>query len=992
MVVGIVANIIQLVDFGSRILRRLEEYQSKFGDIPEAFRHIKAELPVLVDALQQTQSAIDAGSMRDESKKALLPAVEGCGVQIKLLDEVIALALPVSSDSWIRRGGKAFRSLRYDAKVERITAVIRGYIQTLTYHAAASLRPLADQTLPRSTPSSTVPFRRDPYFVDRPVLAEVNCRSQQPASRLALVGLGGVGKSQLAVEYSYRIREKSPNTWVFWVHASCTARFIEGYRKIAERAKLPRWDQPDVDILMLVYSWLCDEANGRWLMVIDNADDEEVFTCRSAGGRGNQDQFASKAAPTLLDSIPQSTNGSILITSRSRDVAFRLTGDYADIIRVRPMDQAHALTLLQTQLKGSLGQDDAEQEDATALVEELDYMPLAISQAAAYISQRAPRATVSKYLQDLRKGDRDRAKLLQIDLGDTRRDGTASNSIIATWQISFEHIRRERPSATRLLSLMSLFNRQGIPESLLGGRYNESGVDDADFEDDLNMLLSFSLVATDVDRRHFQMHRLVQFSTTKWLMLQGDLEDWKEKYVTLIDENYPDSEDENWKASQALFPHAQSAALCRPTSNAALAAWASLLSKAMVYAYEMGYYQTAQEMGRCALEARETTLGAEHAYTLSSASTLAVALRIGGKYEEAELMFRRALQGREKVLGPEDPLTLSDLNSLGLVLSERGNYEEAEYIHRKALKAQEKVLGLEHQSTLQSVGDLGALLTKRGSYKEAELMHRRALQVEERVFGLEHKSTLASMDNLGLALGKQDKLNEAEIMHRRALEGSEKRFGERHPDTLICARNLASVLGFLARYEEAESMHQRVLDDSVKVLGEEHPFTLYSFCNLGSVLHSQGKHREAEAIHRQALAKREKALGKMHPHTLSSMHNLANSLKGLGSDQEARSLMKKCFQLRKQILGPRHPDTEKSLRALNEWADGNHDDTALDEVEGKTSVDPSATAARSCLPGSLRLFVLVLLCGVGSLLLVFAQSRNQVFALGVVGYVPHDAA
>jgi hypothetical protein len=249
-------------------------------------------------------------------------------------------------------------------------------------------------------------------------------------------------------------------------------------------------------------------------MIIDNADDVEVFTCRSTGGRGNQDEFASRAAPTLLDSIPQSSNGSILITSRSRDVAFRLTGDYADIIRVRPMDQAGALTLLRNQLKGSFGQDDAEQdgveqEDATALVEALDYMPLAISQAAAYISQRAPRATVSRYLQDLRKGDRDRAKLLQMDLGDTRRDGTASNSIIATWQISFEHIRRERPSATRLLSLMSLFNRQGIPESLLSGRYHESNDVSADFEDDLNTLLSFSLVATDVDGRHLQMHRLV---------------------------------------------------------------------------------------------------------------------------------------------------------------------------------------------------------------------------------------------------------------------------------------------------------------------------------------------------------------------------------------------------------------------------------------------------------------------------------------------------
>jgi hypothetical protein len=136
--VGIVANIIQIVDFGSRVLKRLEEYQSKLEEIPEAFRHIKAELPVLLDALQQTKAAIDTESIQGEPKNALLPAVEGCGVQIKALDDVIAEVLPASDDSWVRRRRKAFRSLRHDAKVKKMAAVVRGYIQTLTYHAAAS--------------------------------------------------------------------------------------------------------------------------------------------------------------------------------------------------------------------------------------------------------------------------------------------------------------------------------------------------------------------------------------------------------------------------------------------------------------------------------------------------------------------------------------------------------------------------------------------------------------------------------------------------------------------------------------------------------------------------------------------------------------------------------------------------------------------------------------------------------------------------------------
>ncbi|KAF2186324.1 TPR-like protein [Zopfia rhizophila CBS 207.26] len=899
-VVGIVASIIQIVDFGSRVLKRLEEYQSKLGETPEAFRHIKAELPVLLDALRQTKAVIDAGSMQGETKKALLPAVEGCGVQIKSLDDVIVKTLPVSGDSWARRGRKALGSLRYDAKVEKITVVVRGYIQTLTYHAAASssLRPLAERTARRPSPSSTVPFRRDPHFVDREILTEIDCKTQQPASRVALVGLGGVGKSQLAVEYSHRVREKSPATWVFWVHASSTTRFEEGYRKIAERAKLSGWDQPDVDILRLVYSWLCDEASGRWIMIIDNADDLGVFSCPSDRRKGCKDDVSGNAAATLLESLPQSPNGSILITSRSRDVAFRLTGSYADIIRVHPMGQAQALALLRNKLECSF-----EQDDAVALVEALDCMPLAITQAAAYISQRAPRATVSKYLQDLHKGDQERAKLLDMDIGDSRRDGTASNSIIATWQISFEHIRRKRPSATRLLSLMSLFDRQGIPDSLLGGRYQEGDNASSNFEDDLNTLMSFSLVATDVDGYQFEMHRLVQFSTRKWLELQGELEGWKEKYVTLMDGSYPVGRYENWKACQALFPHAQAAVAWRPTDDGALQAWASVLFKASWYAREMGNYDLAKEMGRGALEAKEATLGAEHQDTLTSVINLGLVLSRQGKYEEAEVMHWRALEGYEKVVGPEHPFTLTSVNNLGSVLERQGKYKEAEVMHRRTLEIKEKVLRPEHPDTLTSVNNLGLVLSRQGKYEEAEVMHWRALEGYEKVVGPEHPFTLTSVSNLGSVLERQGKYEEAEAMHRRALETKEKVLRPEHPDTLTSVSNLGLVSERQGKYEEAEAMHWRALEGYEKVVGSEHPFTLTSVSNLGSVLERQGKYEEAEVMHWRALEGYEKVLGLEHPFTLTSVNNLGSVLERQGKYEEAETMHRRALKGRRNVFG-----------------------------------------------------------------------------------------
>jgi len=138
-VVGIVASIVQLVDFGSRVLLRLNEFQSRVGEIPKTFQHIKAELPVLLDTLKQTKTAIQAGSIRDETKKALLPAIDGCRTQVESLDTVIEKVLPLSGDSWTKKSRKAVSSLRQDAKIKKIRTDLQGYIQTLTYyHAAAS--------------------------------------------------------------------------------------------------------------------------------------------------------------------------------------------------------------------------------------------------------------------------------------------------------------------------------------------------------------------------------------------------------------------------------------------------------------------------------------------------------------------------------------------------------------------------------------------------------------------------------------------------------------------------------------------------------------------------------------------------------------------------------------------------------------------------------------------------------------------------------------
>jgi len=643
------------------------------------------------------------------------------------------------------------------------------------------------------------------------------------------------------------------------------------------------WDNPKADVLRLVRNWLCDESNGQWVIIIDNADDSSVLFPLHNRLQVHGANNLSQAAEPLSDFLPQSLKGSILITSRNAELAYDLVESRANIVEVKPLDEGDALALLRKKLSFDAN------EKAVELLQALDYMPLAITQAAAYIEQRSPRMTISRYLDEVRRSDHDRARLLNKGFRDSRRDGRASNSIIATWQISFEHIRKDMPTAARLLSLMSLFDRQGIPESLLYNRYQRDEDGEADFEDDIYTLTSYSLVKMSADGKEFEMHRLVQFSTKKWLELYDELEGWREKYVRLMDDSYPAGHYENWTICRALFPHAQAAVGCRPTDAKAVMVWASVLFKAAWYASEMGKYDIAKEMDIGALQAREATLGLEHSDTLNSINSLGLVLKDQGNYEEAEAMHRRGLEGLEKTLGPEHLDTLISVSNLGLVLERQGKYEEAEAMHRRSLKGKEKVLGPKHPDTLISVSRLGSALESQGKYKEAEAMHRRSLKGHEKTLGPEHPDTLTSVSHLGSVLGRQGKYKEAEAMHRRSLKGYEKALRPEHPHTLTSVSHLGSVLSRQGKYKEAEAMHRQSLKGYEKVLGLEHPYTLTSVSNLGSVLSGQGKYKEAEAMHRRSLKGREKVLGPEHPHTLISVSDLESVLESQREYKEAEA-------------------------------------------------------------------------------------------------------
>ncbi|CAN9251608.1 unnamed protein product [Alternaria alternata] len=644
-----------------------------------------------------------------------------------------------------------------------------GSIQT---HIHAPERP---ETPPQ--PACFVPFRRDPDFVDRgTLLDQIRQRCSAPASRVALVGLGGVGKSQLAIEHGYRTAEQSPDTWVLWAHASNTARLEQSFREIADQVKVRGRKDPQADVFKLVHDWLRDEKNGRWLLVLDNADDAAVLSPTDGG------------ALHLSRCIPSSRHGSVLVTSRTKRAARQVVED-SDIIPIEPMHDAAAHALLRKKLR------DADEDDnsITTLATTLDYMPLALVQAAAYIRERAPRCSVQQYLEAYRQSDSRKTSLLNRGAGHLRRDATASNSVLITWQISFDHIQKTRQSAAGLLSLMSFFDRQGIQEALLRSQ-SSTAVEGAlavqtngEFEDDVLTLRDFSFITVTRDASTFEMHSLVQLATRTWLEGEGQLDRWREQFISNLCAELPTGEHKNWEKCQALFPHARAALAQRPKNRESLEEWALLLYKAAWYAWQQGRAGEAEETAMMSMEVRSEVLGEDNAETLSSMGMVGLARVLRGKYGEAEAMNRQTLARKEKVLGPEHPDTLTSMSNLALVLDRQGKYGEAESMNRQELECTKKVLGPEHPDTLTSMNNLAGVLNRQGKYEEAEAMHRKELAICEKVLGPEHPDTLTSMNNLALVLNRQGKY-ESLSLYERACAGYESVLGKDHPTTRPPAR------------------------------------------------------------------------------------------------------------------------------------------------------------------------------------------------------------
>ncbi|KAL5330958.1 hypothetical protein ACEPPN_000485 [Leptodophora sp. 'Broadleaf-Isolate-01'] len=667
-------------------------------------------------------------------------------------------------------------------------------------------------------PSVVIPFSRDTDFVERGIiLDQIHRKCAVSGSRTALVGLGGVGKSQLAIEYAYRTRDRSSETWVLWVHTSNAARFEQSFRDIANRVKIFERQNPTANIFQLVHDWLSDDGR-KWVLILDNVDDAGfLVTAQNTDQDGQTNSTGSVEVRPLVEYLPQCPNGSILITTRSKSAALKLV-EQRNIIAVEPMDRADGLALFEKKLGWY---DDG--GDIVELTTALEFMPLAIVQAAAYISQRMPRYSIQQYLQDFRKSDRKRTSLLNHPGEQLRRDREAKNSIIITWQISFDHIREIRPSAADLLSLMSFFDRQGIPEALLRSQdeqrnsqqdqkesnddsltnndthYSNDDKDDTSqsslsdgFEEDVLALRNYSFISVNTDGTTFEMHGLVQLATREWLKAHKQQERWKQQFIRNLDEELPTGEYENWVTCQALFPHAQSAAAQRPEEEDSLRDWASILFKAAWYAWQMGKGVEAEKMSVQAMKVLTRILGREHKNTLYSMTMVGLVYKLRGRWDAAEELFVQVMETSKKKLGADHPSTLTGINNLAVTYGNQGRWDIAEELFVQVIETIKKKLGADHPETLISMANLAWTYRNQGRWDAAEELEVQVMEMSKKKLGADHPDTLTSMANLAFTWKRTGRETEAIRIMEECVRSRQRVLGVNHPNTLSSCTALAT--------------------------------------------------------------------------------------------------------------------------------------------------------------------------------------------------------
>ena len=683
---------------------------------------------------------------------------------------------------------------------------------------------------------------------------------------VVLCGLGGVGKTTVAVEYAYRHLAEVGVAWQFAAEdpTVLTAEFAELAGQLGARDLFDiRGPVASVHAVLAAYP-------AKWLLVFDNVHDLSAV-----------EAF-----------LPPAGDGRILITSQR---SHWLPGQS---LNVPVLDQEAAANFLVNRT------GDLDKQSAGDLAVELGGLPLALEQAAAYI--QATGNSVARYLELFRQR---RPELLSR--GEVAVYG---KTVAKTWRLAFDRLSKSNPSAIILLRLLAFCAPEAIPLNLLlqsrPGLAERLGRDLAPV---LTPLLDDPLAASDaiIALRQYSLisapvygavsvHRLVQ-AVTRSQMTADTTEMWEIAVASVIDAAIPRNPEkpQSWTDFAALLPHAQTA--LTPDSIA--------MDRVASYLGYSGNYTAAYQLYQRVLAARENLLGFEHPNTLDARRNVAYWTGEAGDATAATNLFVALLPALRRVLGPDNPETLAAQAHLAFFAGEAGDASFAQGLLATLLPVRERILGSEHPDTLSTRRLLALWTGEAGDSVAARDLSAALLPRFQSIFGPEHPETLSLCHSLAYWTGEAGDATAARDQFATLLPLRERILGSEHPRTVITQQNLAHWAGKAGDAAGACDGYQNVLRVRERILGPEHPDTMAARTELLFWAAEAENAACAEAEYGDLLRIHERILGPEHPDTLSTRHSLAYWTGEAGDAAAARNQFATLLSVRERVSGREHPDT-----------------------------------------------------------------------------------
>jgi len=760
-----------------------------------------------------------------------------------------------------------------------------------------------------SSPRWFIPFLRNPFFTGRDTylcalheyfqLPNPNPNGKTQARIQILSGIGGIGKTQVALEYVYRFC--SDYDAILWLRMDTSEMLHADLIALTDVFDLPETQGCEYhQALSVVKRWLKEQSN--WLLILDNVEDVDV----------------------VCELLPPSYEGYVLLTTHCQGIS--IPGHCLHLqswsTEEGTLFLLHRARILSLHAPLEVVEDEYRKQ-AAAICQELGGLPLALDQAGAYLEETG--CTLLGYQQRLQ----DRQMQLLSRRGS--ENFAHPEPITTTILQAVERIEQESPAAAELLCLCAFLASDTIPEALitrqsaeiLGPVLYSSTTNPCAMDTLYTILHATSLVELDMHARLLTIHRLVQMLVLTH-MDKETRQQWARRALLAVNQAFPvtgkekNPADLSW--SDQLLPHAllTLTEIDRFLSEEQLFTVApeisSLLLKVGSHLVSRGYYQKAQPLLERCLSLHEQTFGATHPVMAELLTRLGHLLRVQGLHISAEVLLRRALTLYEQAALSASPFLSSVLTNLAIISLDRGYYEQAESLMKRVILIQEQLRDSESIGT--SLTDLAIIYRRQGRYQEAKALLLHTLRLCEQASGPENPELLLVLNNLANFYMEQGRCEEAEPFRLRALSLSEQMQKLEAPQIAMVLLSLGDFSRKQEQYEGAEAQYRQALDLWVQTAGADHLLTAYALHGLALLRVAQHRQEEAEQFFLATIRIREQAHDEAHADLAEALHDLALLYSNQGKAEAAWQLFIRAVHIREQVLGPKHPALASSLHHL----------------------------------------------------------------------------